>query len=138
MKFLLKIKKLNKKEFVSRVSSRLKNAPHRKGLVLRIVLLTPKKPNSALRHNAKTVIYKNSKLVFARIPGIGSVPTKYNRILVRGGRANDIPSVRLTAVRNVYDFAGLYGKKKRRSVYGTPRPEYFTSHIRRRFRKIYA
>lgn len=133
-----KYKKNNLTVFVSRVASRLKNAPQRKSLVLRIVLLTPKKPNSALRHAAKSVIYKNSKKVYARVPGIGMVPMKYNRLLLRGGRANDIPSIRLTAIRNVYDFAGLYGKKKRRSIYGTPRPEYFTGHIRRRYRKMYA
>ena len=132
--FILKLKRKNKS--ISRVFNKLNGAPQRKGLVIRIVLRTPKKPNSALRHLAKTVIYKNSKLVFGRIPGIGSIPTKYNRVLVEGGRANDIPTVRLTLVRNVYDFSGLYNKKKRRSVYGTPRLENYTAHVRRKYRKI--
>lgn len=120
----------------TRLWEKLNNSPHRKGLVLNVVIKTPKKPNSALRHVAKTVIYKNSKNIFGRIPGIGLIPTKYNRVLLRGGRANDLPSVRLTLVRNVYDFSGLLYKKKRRSIYGTSRPEHFTAHIRRRYRKI--
>ena len=65
--------------------------------------------------------------------GIGSVPQRYNRVLLRGGRANDVPGVRLTLVRNVYDFAGIYRKKKRRSIYGAPGPRSF---VRRRFRSF--
>jgi len=121
---------------MTRVCAKLDWAPQRKGLVLNVVIKTPKKPNSALRHVAKTVIYKNTKNIFGRIPGIGYIPTKYNRVLLRGGRANDVPSVRLTLIRNVYDFSGIPGKKKRRSIYGTIRPEYYTTHVRRRYRKM--
>jgi small subunit ribosomal protein S12 len=85
---------------------------------------------------AVTNIYKNSKSILGRIPGIGLIPTKYNRVLLRGGRSNDLPSVRLTLVRGVYDFAPLGLKRKRRSIYGVSRPEHFTKHVRRRYRKI--
>lgn len=98
--------------------------------------MTPKKPNSAIRHVAKTSIYKHFKQIFARVPGIGNMPAKFNRILVRGGRANDLPTVRLTAVRGVYDFSGLYTKKKRRSIYGAPRLESTVSHVRRKYRHL--
>jgi small subunit ribosomal protein S12 len=121
-----------------RVSNKLSFDSHRKGLITSVVIKTPKKPNSALRHVARTAIYKNSKIVFGRIPGIGLLPTKYNRVLLRGGRANDVPSVMLTLIRGVYDFSGLVNKKKRRSIYGADRPENYTSHIRRRFRQIYS
>lgn len=104
---------------MSRLVYRLQNAPQIKGLVIRLVIITPKKPNSAIRHVAKLSLYKTGRRLFARVPGIGSLPTKYNRVLARGGRANDLPTVRFTLIRNVYDFAGLFGKKKRRSIYGT-------------------
>ena len=84
------------------------------------------------------MVYKNLKRVFGRIPGIGYLPVKFNRVLIRGGRANDLPSVRLTLVRGVYDFSSLDGKKRRRSVYGAPRPTNYTKHIRRRYRHIYS
>lgn len=125
------------KNIKSLVFKRLAGGPQRKGLVKKLAIITPKKPNSALRHVAKVSLYKNGRQVFARVPGIGSLPSKFNRVLVRGGRANDLPTVRLTAIRGVYDFVGLLSKKKRRSIYGTPRPETKIKHIRRRFRHLY-
>jgi small subunit ribosomal protein S12 len=128
-----------KKPFIkTRVFNKLDHAPQRKGLVLRVVIITPKKPNSAIRHVAKITIYQNLKRVFGRIPGIGYLPVKYNRVLVRGGRANDLPSVRLTLIRNVYDFSPLTLKKRRRSIYGASRPSNYTRHIRRRYRHLHA
>jgi small subunit ribosomal protein S12 len=120
----------------SRVFNRLYGGPHRKGVVLKIALMTPKKPNSAIRHVARISVYKTGRRALCRIPGIGSSPSKFNRILCRGGRANDLPTVRLTLIRNVYDFSGLYLKKKRRSVYGAPIPESKKTHRRRRYRHL--
>ncbi len=107
-----------------------------KGVVTKLTIMTPKKPNSAIRNIAKVNLYKNKKNLTCRIPGIGYLPTKYNRVLVEGGRANDLPGVRYTLRRGVYDFSGLYSKVRRRSVYGTPRPEGYTKHVRRCFRQI--
>lgn len=114
------------------------NAPQRKGLVVKLTIITPKKPNSALRHVAKINIYKTVRHAFARLPGIGSLPSKYNRVLARGGRANDLPTVKLTLIRGVYDFQGLFGKKRRRSLYGTIRLEGTVRHVRRRYRHLRA
>lgn len=125
-----------KKHQHSRVFARLIGAPQRKGLVIKLTIITPKKPNSALRHVVKMNIYKTSRHAFARLPGIGNLPTKYNRVLARGGRANDLPTVRLSLIRGVYDFAGLFGKKRRRSLYGTIRPEGLVTHVRRRYRHL--
>jgi small subunit ribosomal protein S12 len=130
-----KTKKLKKKNF-SRLFYKFNLSPQVRGIVIRLVIRTPKKPNSALRHVAKINLYKNNLQLTSRIPGIGYLPTRYNRVLVRGGRANDLPGVRSTLIRNVYDFAGLYTKRKRRSIYGTPRPENYTKHIRRKYRNI--
>lgn len=120
----------------SRVFNRLYGAPQRKGVILRVVLMTPKKPNSAIRHVAKVSIYKTGRRGLCRIPGVGSLPTKFNRVLFRGGRANDLPTVRLTLIRGVFDFSGLYTKKRRRSLYGAPRPESAITHRRRRYRHL--
>ena len=117
-------------------TSRLDKNPHLKGVVTRLTIMTPKKPNSALRNIAKVKLYKNNRRLIGRVPGIGYLPNKYNRVLVEGGRANDLPTVRYTLIRGVFDFASLYSKKKRRSVYGTPRPEGYTKHVRRCFRSI--
>ena len=104
-----------------------------KGIVTKVVTTSPKKPNSAIRHVAK-VNLTNRFRVTARIPGVGYVCSKYNRVLVHGGRANDLPGVGYSLVRGVYDFSAIIFKKKKRSVYGTSRPDGFTKFIRRSLR----
>lgn len=128
-KFLVKKKNFSR-------TTRLAKNPHLKGVVTRLAIMTPKKPNSALRNVAKVKLYKNNRRLISRIPGIGYLPNKHNRVLVEGGRANDLPTVRYTLIRGVFDFAGLFDKKRRRSVYGNPRPENYTKHVRRCFRSI--
>nr|APW82431.1 rps12 [Laurentiella strenua] len=95
--------------------------------------MSPKKPNSASRHIAKVKL-TTTRNVTARLPGTGYVCSRYNRVLVNGGRANDLPGVGYTLVRGVYDFSPLVGKRKRRSVYGVSRPEGHTKHIPRPLR----
>jgi len=43
----------------------------RRGVVYKIAVMTPRKPNSARRTFAKVRIIINQKRVFAKIPGIG-------------------------------------------------------------------
>jgi len=112
----------------------LKNCPQTKGIVTKVVTMSPKKPNSAIRHVAKVNLNSGLRLT-ARLPGKGYLCTKYNRVLVEGGRANDLPGVGYTAVRGVYDFSPVVGKVKRRSVYGVSRPSGFSKHIRRSLRR---
>jgi small subunit ribosomal protein S12 len=123
-----------KKSPASRTQA-LKQQPQAKGVVTRVRTMTPKKPNSAIRHVAKVSLY-NNKRVTARMPGIGYPCSKYNRVLVEGGRANDLPGVGYTLIRNAFDFSPVFGKRKRRSVYGVSRPESSTKHVRRCFRKL--
>ena len=108
--------------------------PHIKGIVDKLTTRSPKKPNSATRHVAKVKL-TNFKKVTARVPGCGYHCSKYNRVLVEGGRANDLPGVSYTLRRGVYDFSALIGKRKRRSIYGISRPaDQISTHVRRCFR----
>ncbi len=111
----------------------LQQRPQVKGVVSKVTTMSPKKPNSASRHIAKVKL-TNDINVTARVPGSGYVCSKYNRVLVTGGRANDLPGVGYTLVRGVYDFSSVIFKRKRRSVYGTARPDGYTKHVRRCFR----
>jgi small subunit ribosomal protein S12 len=95
--------------------------------------MSPKKPNSAVRHVAKVALSNQLRLT-ARIPGIGYVCSKYNRVLVRGGRANDLPGVGYSLIRGAYDFSPVIFKRKRRSIYGTSRPDGFTKFVKRSLR----
>lgn len=111
----------------------LQKRPQVKGIVTRVTTMSPKKPNSAVRHVAKVAL-TNGLRVTARLPGIGYICSKYNRVLVTGGRANDLPGVGYTLVRGAYDFSPVIFKKKRRSVYGTSRPEGFTKYVKKSLR----
>ena len=111
----------------------LQSRPQVKGTVTKVTTMSPKKPNSASRQIAKIKL-TNGLNVTARVPGKGYTCSKYNRVLVNGGRANDLPGVGYTLVRGAFDFSSVLFKKKRRSVYGTSRPENYTKFVRRCFR----
>jgi small subunit ribosomal protein S12 len=120
----------------------LLGAPHSKGHVMRLRIVTPKKPNSARRPVAKVILFKKyqvvkRKRVTAYIPGSGHNLRRYSNVLIRGGRARDLPGVGYKCCRNVYDFAGLYKKTKRRSIYGTKKTE-GKKKIRRSLRQMFS
>jgi small subunit ribosomal protein S12 len=96
--------------------------------------MSPKKPNSAIRHVGKIKLYSKPRVTI-RIPGSGFGLARYNRVLVRGGRANDLPGVGYTGVRGPYDFSPLYGKKRRRSFYALERPDHLPKYVRRHVRQ---
>lgn len=114
-------------------SAALLGAPQSGGNVFRPRIVTPKKPNSARRPAVKAFLH-NNKHVVAHIPGIGHNLRRHSKILVRGGGARDLPGVRHTCVRGVYDFLGVKNKLYRRSLYGVKRPSHLVTKIRRCFR----
>lgn len=122
----------NKKKNFSRTPA-LNNRPQIKGTVTKVVTMSPKKPNSASRHVAKIKLTSEIN-VTARVPGSGYICSRYNRVLVHGGRANDLPGVGYSLIRGVYDFSPVISKKKRRSIYGVGRPSNYTKHIKRSLR----
>lgn len=125
---------LKKKRNFSRTPA-LTQRPQIKGSVTLVTTTSPKKPNSAARHIAKVAL-SNSFRITGRVPSRGYVCSKHNRVLVHGGRANDLPGVGYTLIRGVYDFSPALFKKKRRSIYGVARPDGFSTHIRRKKRAM--
>jgi len=99
----------------------LDKCPQKKGICLKILNKTPKKPNSALRKVAKITLISNKKVVFAYIPGEGHSLKEYSKVLMRGGRVKDLPGVKYHLIRGVkkLDFLGLKNRKQSRSKYGT-------------------
>ena len=89
---------------------------------MRVYTTTPKKPNSALRKVAR-VRLTNGVEVTAYIPGIGHNLQEHSVVLVRGGRVKDLPGVRYHIIRGTLDAAGVEGRRKSRSKYGTKRPK---------------
>jgi small subunit ribosomal protein S12 len=93
--------------------------PQKKASCVKILIRTPKKPNSALRKVAKVRIFTGSHIVEAYIPGEGHNLQQYSSVLVRGGRVKDLPGVKYHLVRGKYDFRGVTNRKSSRSLYGT-------------------
>lgn len=104
-------------------------SPFKRGVVLSVRTMTPKKPNSALRKVAR-VRLSNKQELTAYIPGEGHELAEHSIVLVRGGRVKDLPGVKYHVVRGKFDTSGVVGRQSGRSRYGTkkggmatPRPQ---------------
>ena len=103
-------------------SPALESCPQKRGVCTRVMTVTPKKPNSALRKVAR-VRLSNGIEVTAYIPGIGHNLQEHSVILLRGGRVKDLPGVRYHIIRGAKDTVGVEDRKRSRSKYGTKKPK---------------
>lgn len=93
------------------------SSPFKRGVVLSVRTMTPRKPNSALRKVAR-VRFSNKQEVTAYIPGEGHELAEHAIVLVRGGRVKDLAGVKYHVVRGKYDTTGVVGRQTGRSRYG--------------------
>ena len=98
----------------------LNACPQKRGVCVRVYTTTPKKPNSALRKVAR-VRLTNGLEVTAYIGGEGHNLQEHSVVMIRGGRVKDLPGVRYHIVRGKLDTAGVNGRCRGRSKYGTKR-----------------
>lgn len=103
-------------------SPSLMKCPQRRGVCIAVRVLSPKKPNSALRKIAR-VRLTNGEEVTAYIPGEGHNLQEHSIVLVRGGRVKDLSGVRYHIVRGTLDSVGVEGRKRSRSMYGVKKPK---------------
>ena len=103
-------------------SPALEGCPQKRGVCTRVMTVTPKKPNSALRKVAR-VRLSNGIEVTAYIPGIGLNLQEHSVFLIRGGRVKDLPGVRYHIVRGSKDTLGVADRKRSRSKYGAKKPK---------------
>lgn len=103
-------------------SPALQSCPQKRGVCTRVMTVTPKKPNSALRKVARVRLV-NGIEVTAYIPGIGHNLQEHSVVLLRGGRVKDLPGVRYHIIRGAKDTLGVEDRRKARSKYGTKRPK---------------
>ncbi|MCH3907932.1 MAG: 30S ribosomal protein S12 [Sphaerochaeta sp.] len=100
----------------------LEGCPQKRGVCTRVMTVTPKKPNSALRKVAR-VRLSNGYEVTAYIPGIGHNLQEHSVVLMRGGRVKDLPGVRYHIIRGAKDTQGVADRKRSRSKYGAKKPK---------------
>ncbi|OGM02774.1 30S ribosomal protein S12 [Candidatus Woesebacteria bacterium GWA1_41_8] len=97
-------------------------SPFKRGVVLQVRTMTPRKPNSALRKVAR-VRLSNKQEVTAYIPGEGHDLAEHAIVLIRGGRVKDLAGVKYHIVRGKFDTKGVVGRKTSKSKYGTKKGE---------------
>lgn len=92
------------------------SSPFKRGVCVKVMTKTPKKPNSAIRKIAR-VRLTNGMEVTAYIPGMGHSLQEHSVVLLRGGKVKDV-GLRYTVVRGMLDATGVENRKKSRSRYG--------------------
>jgi small subunit ribosomal protein S12 len=98
-----------------------KGAPHKKGIIYKLAVMSPRKPNSARRTFAKVRVISTNKRLFAKIPGIGDHYLQaHSLVFLRGHGPKDSPGINYHLVRGVCDFIREenFGRKNRRSKFG--------------------
>ncbi|HUW69584.1 MAG TPA: 30S ribosomal protein S12 [bacterium] len=103
-------------------SPALNECPQKRGVCTRVMTVTPKKPNSALRKVARVRLSHGIE-VTAYIPGVGHNLQEHSVVLLRGGRVKDLPGVRYHIIRGAKDTLGVADRKQGRSKYGAKRPK---------------
>ena len=127
------------------VSPALQENCQKKGVCTQILTMKPKKPNSANRKVARVKL-TTGKTVMAYISGEGHNLQEHSVVLLRGGRAQDLPGVRWAfsvyempgrdlhswrykIIRGVNDLGGVVNRMTARSRYGGKSTAQFYSHI---------
>lgn len=93
----------------------LSGSPQKKGIIIKLLTLKPKKPNSAIRKIAKVKI--GDKIIRAYIAGEGHTLNVYNQVLIRNGRVPDLPGINFKIIRGALDCSPVI-RKTSRSLYG--------------------
>ncbi|KAJ7758502.1 ribosomal protein S12 [Mycena maculata] len=100
----------------------LNNCPQLKGVCSQVFTATPKKPNSGKRKVARVKL-STGKTCMAYIAGEGHNLQEHSVVLVRGGRAQDLPGVQYKVVRGALDLGGVVNRMGARSRYGVKKPK---------------
>lgn len=109
-----KVEKITKKK-----RKALEKCPQKRGVCLKVMTMTPRKPNSALRQVARVRLSTGRRLIIF-VPGEGYNNLKiHSSVLVAGIGARDIPGNHYHAVRGKLDLQGVATRKNGRSKYGT-------------------
>lgn len=82
----------------------LMSCPFKRGIIMKLRIMKPKKPNSANRKIAKVRLSSGRKVI-ARIPGVGHFLQEHAVVFVHGRRIRDLPGMHYGLVKGVKDFS---------------------------------
>lgn len=92
-------------------------APMRRGTVMKVLIIKPKKPNSAQRKAVK-VRLSNGKVIIASIGGEGHNLQEHHTVFVRGATIRDLVGMKYRCIRGKGDLQPVVGRVTSRSKYG--------------------
>lgn len=95
----------------------LEKCPQKKGVIQKVYIETPKKPNSAKRKCIKVKL-TTGRIVRCHIPGIGHSMSKHSVVMVRGGRCQDLIGIRYKPIRGMLDCKAVENRTTRLSKFG--------------------
>nr|APQ42888.1 ribosomal protein S12 [Babesia sp. Xinjiang]QAX26977.1 ribosomal protein S12 [Babesia sp. Xinjiang]QAX27008.1 ribosomal protein S12 [Babesia sp. Dunhuang] len=99
------------KKVKHRVSKALNKNPQKKCKCNAFIVMSPKKPNSAIRKVIKVTL--NKKTVLAYVPGENMIIPKNSRVLIKGGNVPDLPGVKYKVIVGVLDVKKITRTTKR-------------------------
>lgn len=113
------IRKIMNTKFLPTEVFTAKPSPQKSGRCVSVVIVAPKKPNSAQRTVAR-ISLSNYKNIYGYIPGNGSNHSlqRSSRVFVRGGRTKDLVGLHYKIIRGKLDCAPAHGRSVSRSKYG--------------------
>jgi len=108
-----------KRKKVKQISSpKLNGNPQKKAVCLRVLTISPKKPNSANRRVLKLNMTHLKIKLTAKVPGESHNLQQHSTVLIRGSRVRDLIGVSYSAIRGVFDLSGVTNRKTSRSRFG--------------------
>ena len=115
------IKKPRIQKVKGSTTPKLRKNPQQKAVCLRVLTMSPKKPNSANRRIVKAIITKTKAKLTVKISGESHSLQQHSTILVNGARVRDLIGVNYRAIRGKFDLSGVPNRKTRRSLFGIKR-----------------
>ena len=110
----------------------LEGRSHAKGVVTKVFIANPVKPNSAQRRCARVKL-SSGRVVLAYIPGIGHNLQVHSLVLLRGGRTRDLIGARYKVVRGVLDCLPVKSRLSSLSKYGVKRSREAKTQLKAKF-----
>ena len=118
-----------------KVNRALQGCPQKRGVVLRVWVTDPRKPNSGQRKMVRVKL-SNGVTITAGVPGQGMGGVQeHSQVLIRGGKTKDVTGVKYQVIRGTLDCLGENGdtfrpkktmtgdRRNSRSKYGSKRPK---------------
>ena len=95
-----------------------KLSPQLKVVTLKVLTMSPKKPNSANRRIIKSRSILSNQSNIGYVPGEGHNLQQHSTVLLQHDRLRDLIGVKHSVIRGKFDLIGVLNRKTSRSLYG--------------------